>query len=304
MPNNSTVLSVASPSTVVAGSSFSASITMQNTGTTTWSESGNYHLGSCSASGTGDDQTWGPARWYILPLGTGVPPGGTFSFDVSGLVAPLSPGAYPLRLRMVQDAVEWFGAQNSLTISVSAAPPPPPPPPVPLSTLLPSPSSNGYGNLFYREIFNTGAYSAAVYNPTNIATKKVVNDTGYIIEIRHIYGWYGVDRHGIGDVGFVVHKENGCLFYNNSWDHYDEPTNLHKDRVSYGPGEILILPNEVLVMRYWFDDFERITPTNPPPPQGAGKPAKHAHQSLEICGRYVVPTPMLPTRPAGPSIIS
>jgi YD repeat-containing protein len=113
--NNAAFVSESVPSSMSAGSTYSASVKMRNTGTTTWTAAHLYRLGSLNPM---DNGTWGMARVYLpadVPPGTEV----TFSFTV---VAP--PGDtcggkghtgthYNFQWQMVQDGVEWFG--NSST---------------------------------------------------------------------------------------------------------------------------------------------------------------------------------------------
>src|SRR5207237_1324496 len=90
------------------GQTYAVSVTMQNTGTTTWTAAGAYRLGSQNPQ---DNTTWGTNR-VSLPSGSSVAPGAnvTFSFNVT---APATAGTYNFQWRMVQDGVEWFGALSA-----------------------------------------------------------------------------------------------------------------------------------------------------------------------------------------------
>lgn len=94
------------PATMTAGQSYPVSVTVRNTGTTTWTREHLYRLGSQSPQ---DNSLWGQPRVY---LPTAVAPGAdvTFSFVV---VAPYNGNEQPppaqFRWRMVEDGVEWFG---------------------------------------------------------------------------------------------------------------------------------------------------------------------------------------------------
>jgi YD repeat-containing protein len=95
------------PTSMTAGENYPVSVTMRNTGTTTWSGAHLYRLGSQSPQ---DNQTWGKAR---IHLPADVAPGATVTFNFT-VVAPFggaeeSPPAQ-FQWRMVQDEVEWFGA--------------------------------------------------------------------------------------------------------------------------------------------------------------------------------------------------
>jgi hypothetical protein len=77
---------------------------MKNTGTTTWTASGNYRLGSQNPQ---DNGIWGTGRVYLSSYDS-IGPGAskTFSFTVT---APAAAGTYNFQWRMVQEAVMWFG---------------------------------------------------------------------------------------------------------------------------------------------------------------------------------------------------
>lgn len=101
-PNSAAFVSQSVPERMLAGNSYTASVTFRNTGSQTWTSAGNYRLGSQNPQ---DNLTWGGAR---ASLAAPVPPGeeGTFTFTVT---APPTAGIYNFQWRMVQDGVEWFG---------------------------------------------------------------------------------------------------------------------------------------------------------------------------------------------------
>jgi RHS repeat-associated protein len=102
--NGATYVSQSVPSTMVAGQSYSVSVTMRNSGTTTWGVGGAnpYGLGSQNAE---NNTIWGPNR---IAVDSPVAPGSskTFSFTVT---APNTAGTYNFQWRMVQEYKEWFG---------------------------------------------------------------------------------------------------------------------------------------------------------------------------------------------------
>ncbi|UGQ46084.1 FG-GAP-like repeat-containing protein [Massilia endophytica] len=106
--NNASFVSQSVPSTMIAGQSYSVSVTMQNTGTTTWSPGGSqpHGLGSQNPQ---DNAIWRANR---VALSSTVAPGAsrTFSFTVT---APSTAGTYNFQWRMVQDFVEWFGGYST-----------------------------------------------------------------------------------------------------------------------------------------------------------------------------------------------
>jgi hypothetical protein len=101
-PNVSAFVSQSVPGSMIAGKIYTVSVTMKNTGTTTWTAADAYRLGSQTPQ---DNFVWGLNR-ALLPKQ--VLPGEeiTFTFDVT---APLTPGMYTFRWRTVRDGVEWFG---------------------------------------------------------------------------------------------------------------------------------------------------------------------------------------------------
>jgi len=101
------------PSTMAPGSTHTVSITMRNTGSTTWTEANQYRL---SSRGPRDNMIWGLNRVALAP-GDAVDPGEnhTFTFDVT---APTTVGSYNFSWSMVQDGVDWF---NDVTPAISVS---------------------------------------------------------------------------------------------------------------------------------------------------------------------------------------
>lgn len=120
--NSASCTSITSPDNVQVGTTFSATVVMQNNGTKTWQSpainpSQPYRLGSQNSQ---DNSRWGFSR-VDMPV-TSVAPGGSATFTFNA-VAPSTVGTYPFEWKMVQDAVEWFGVTCSKTIIVSPAAP-------------------------------------------------------------------------------------------------------------------------------------------------------------------------------------
>lgn len=107
--NSTAYVAQSVPTYMEAGQTYSASVTMRNTGDTTWTDADLYRLG---AQNPQDNWTWGFNR---VPLPNSVPPGGevTFNFWVT---APSYAGSYNFQWRMVRDGVEWFGDYTGNTI--------------------------------------------------------------------------------------------------------------------------------------------------------------------------------------------
>ncbi len=124
--NNASCSSITpSKTAVTAGEVFSATVTMQNNGTTVWSPNdmrndiagvNNYHVTVSPWAAT-----WNYGRDDVS---TNVAPGGSFTFTVP-LTAPATAGTYNLSTQMIQEGVQWFGALcNAGNITVSAIPAP------------------------------------------------------------------------------------------------------------------------------------------------------------------------------------
>ncbi len=102
------------PSAMLAGSTALVSITMQNTGDSTWSEAGLFRLGTQAPQ---DNSTWLGTNRVGLGLDT-VVPGDPYTFTFT-ITAPATPGTYVFQWRMVHDTVTWFGdftTSTSITV--------------------------------------------------------------------------------------------------------------------------------------------------------------------------------------------
>jgi Ig-like domain-containing protein len=100
------VASVNLPTSLSCGATYAASVTMANTGTTTWTSAGEYKLGT-----VGDQDPFFAATRIYLPDGASVPPGGNHTFTMT-LTAPASAGTFVTDWRMVHDPVGWFGPER------------------------------------------------------------------------------------------------------------------------------------------------------------------------------------------------
>jgi YD repeat-containing protein len=115
--NDASFVSQTVPATMVPGQAYSVTVTMRNTGASTWTPDGDYQLASENLP---DNQTWGLNR---VNLTTTVLPGSdaTFNFTVT---APTTPGSYSFQWRMVQQGVQRFGAlTDDVTVQTVNNPP-------------------------------------------------------------------------------------------------------------------------------------------------------------------------------------
>lgn len=91
------------PTKMVAGQSYSVSVTMKNTGTETWTLADGYKLGSQNPA---DNTRWNVSRVGVIgSVGTnGL---AVFTFSIR---APAASGVYDFQWRMVDEGEAWFGA--------------------------------------------------------------------------------------------------------------------------------------------------------------------------------------------------
>jgi Ig-like domain from next to BRCA1 gene len=108
--NDAAFVSQTVPSSMTAGQSYTVSVVMRNSGTTTWAAT--YKLGSQNPQ---DNTTWGLNRVNLV---SPAPPTSqvTFSFNVT---APTTPGTYNFQWKMF-DGTTFFGAAST-NISVTVA---------------------------------------------------------------------------------------------------------------------------------------------------------------------------------------
>ncbi len=108
LANGATFISQSVPATMTPGQTYAVSVTMRNSGSSTWTAAEDYKLGSANPL---DNMTWGLKR-VLIPDGTTVPPNTdrTFTFNVT---APTTPGTYNFQWRMVREFIEWFGASST-----------------------------------------------------------------------------------------------------------------------------------------------------------------------------------------------
>jgi len=112
--NNAAFVSQTVPSSMIIGDTSLVSVTMTNTGTTTWAP-GTYMLGSLNPQG---NVTWGLNQAALS--GPPVTPGAqvTISFNVT---PPSTPGTYNFQWGMMQSGVGYFGAATpNMSVTVSA----------------------------------------------------------------------------------------------------------------------------------------------------------------------------------------
>ncbi len=104
------------PATMTPGQIVSVSVTMNNTGTTTWTVAGGYKLGSQNPQ---DNMTWGLNR-VVLSGSVAPAANNTFTFNIT---APLATGSYNFQWRMINEgAATFFGAASPNQVIQVVAP--------------------------------------------------------------------------------------------------------------------------------------------------------------------------------------
>lgn len=113
-----TGVSISAPSTMAPGSTAYVTVTIRNSGTTTWYPglSYPYRLGSQNPQ---DNTTWGMGR---VDLGSTVAPGGQAVFGFT-ITAPTTPGTYTFGWAMLREGMHWFGGNIASTITVAVPAP-------------------------------------------------------------------------------------------------------------------------------------------------------------------------------------
>jgi uncharacterized membrane protein len=112
--NDATITANDVPTTMTAGQSYTVHVTVQNTGTTTWSLADGYKLGA-----VGDSDPFASTRILLDPSDF-IAPGGSKTFTFT-MTAPSTPGSYVTEWRMVREFVAWFGTTLTVAVVVQGA---------------------------------------------------------------------------------------------------------------------------------------------------------------------------------------
>ena len=111
--------SPASGTSVAVNTSFTETVTMQNTGTTTWTAGANYYTLNRNPVGTDPFQQ---GSVYYATLSSSVAPGGAGTITIP-LKSPSSAGSYTETWQMSNASGSYFGGTATLTRTVTAAAP-------------------------------------------------------------------------------------------------------------------------------------------------------------------------------------
>jgi RHS repeat-associated protein len=149
------------------GQNATISVTMQNTGTTTWPAGSNYKLGSKNPD---ENLIWGVQR---VDLANDVAPGQQYTFTFP-ITAP-AVGTYTMQWQMMQRYVEWFGAVASGAVTVS--------PPAPVGDTVTYIHTDGLGSPVARSDSAGNVVSRTAYEPygrTASGTTPTIGFTGHV----------------------------------------------------------------------------------------------------------------------------
>jgi uncharacterized membrane protein len=177
--DNASFVTQSVSSSMTAGQSYAVSVTMQNTGTTTWT-AGTYRLGSQNPQ---DNLTWGLNR---VNLASSVAPGAsaTFTFNVT---APATAGTYNFQWRMVNGATFFGAASTNIGVNVTSSGAAPPPSIT--TTSLP----NGVRNSPYSaQVQASGGTLPLVWSLTGAPSGLTINSTGRIAGTPTVSGIFNM----------------------------------------------------------------------------------------------------------------
>lgn len=113
-PNDAVVVQHSIPFVMVPGQRQQVQVALRNTGANPWSVAQSYRLGISAP-------TFGAPGQVELPGGASVASGDAATFTFS-IVAPSTPGYYPLSVRMARSGAGDFGTQIALNIKISNQP--------------------------------------------------------------------------------------------------------------------------------------------------------------------------------------
>jgi len=121
--NNAQFVSQSVPATMTAGQTYNVSVTLKNSGTSTWTKAAAFKLGSQNPQ---DNVAWlGSSTRVYLADADAIAPGQTKTFSFAAR-APSAVGTYNFQWKMVQEGVEWFGGlTGNIAVAVNLPAPPP-----------------------------------------------------------------------------------------------------------------------------------------------------------------------------------
>lgn|SRR3989344_6064853 len=121
---NSACISIAAPSVIAPGASFSATVVMKNTGKGSWFKKSTFqpYYHSLGSQNPANNKRWNLNRIVLPTSPIGIGSSATFAI---GAKAPFTPGIYDFDWQMIQEGLggaKWFGAICKKVISVGDLP--------------------------------------------------------------------------------------------------------------------------------------------------------------------------------------
>ena len=149
--------SFTAPTTLYVGQSATATAVVNNSGTTTWTSSGN-------GIGTDWTSTTSTVGAFRVPLSdVSVPPGGSTTVSLP-FTAPLTAGTYTVNAMTYKTGPVWFGTKSANVIIVVAGPPP-----VPAGVAVTQGTLTGATTVTWTANTGTTTASYNVYRATQVA---------------------------------------------------------------------------------------------------------------------------------------
>ncbi|MGG7178103.1 NBR1-Ig-like domain-containing protein [Clostridium paraputrificum] len=108
------VISENIPTSMEAGKTYPVSITVKNTGSETWTQGNLIRLGVNPTS-----NAFGVNYRQLLSSSASIATGQTATFNFN-MIAPSSPGSYPISVQMLKEGVAWFGPKVEKSITVTS----------------------------------------------------------------------------------------------------------------------------------------------------------------------------------------
>ncbi|MEW6211010.1 MAG: putative Ig domain-containing protein [Acidobacteriota bacterium] len=219
--DNSSYVSQSVPGSMTTGQSYNVSVTMQNTGTTTWA-AGTYQLGSQNPQ---DNTTWGLNR---VSLPSSVAPGSSVVITFA-ITAPASAGTYNFQWRM-HNGTSFFGA-TSTNVAVNVTSPAPP-----LSITTSSLASGTVGAAYSQTLAATGGTTPYVWSLAAgsgpLPTGLTLNSNGTITGTPSVAGTFNFtarvndSAQGSAQKAFSITISEPAPQYNSAYVSQNVPTSL------------------------------------------------------------------------------
>ncbi|HKY06425.1 MAG TPA: NBR1-Ig-like domain-containing protein, partial [Blastocatellia bacterium] len=176
--NNAQFVSQSVPASMTAGQTTNVSVTMKNSGTTTWA-AGTYKLGSDNPSG---NSTWGLSE-IVLPVSIAPGSQATFTFSIT---APSVAGSYNFQWRMLNGSGSFGASSTNAPVTVTAVSTPT------ALSLTTTSLATGRRTVFYsKQMTATGGAQPYTWSATGMPSGLSLNSsTGLLSGTPTVYGTF------------------------------------------------------------------------------------------------------------------